>query len=413
MRLLIVSQYFWPESFIINDLVAELARQGHAVEVLTGKPNYPAGKMFDGYAASGCAVECFGPGVPVFRVPLRPRGSGGATNLALNYLSFAWNGLRYGRRLCAGRGFDAILVFAPSPITAAIPAVWLKWRLRSHLAIWIQDLWPESLKATGFVRNRALLSIVGWMVNGIYACADTLLVQSRGFVAPIARRVRAERIVYYPNCFPDTGGLAVDISLPESLLQQLSALDCIVFAGNIGTAQAVGTLLEAAARLQNRPRFRLVMVGSGSQLGWLEREIDRRGIDNVVLAGRFSPDSMPAIFSRAMGLVVTLKQEEIFAYTIPSKIQAYLAAGRPIIASLDGEGARVIEEAGAGLTCPAEDAAALARCMERLLDMSSASRDALGRAGRDYYLEHFEMEKQSRRLVELLTERVAAARGES
>lgn len=413
LKILVVTQYFWPEVFLINDLVRELDAQGHQVEVLTGKPNYPDGKVFPGYSAEGCTQESYAGNVVVHRVPLRPRGGGGAKNLVLNYLSFVTNGLRHFPRAVAGRRFDAILVFAPSPITSAIPAIWLKWRLRSHLSIWIQDLWPESLKATGFVKSRALLKMVGWVVKGIYACTDTLLVQSRGFVAPTARRARAERIVYYPNSYPDTNATPDDAGLPEPLRHLLEAYDCLVFAGNIGTAQAIENLLEAAAQVEDRPRFRLVVVGSGSMLAWLEAEIKRRAIGNVVLAGRFPPATMPAIFARSAGLVVTLKREEIFSYTIPSKIQAYLAAGRPIIASLDGEGAHVIEEAGAGLTCAAEDAAALAECMERLLDMPSVAREALGAAGRRYYLEHFEMSQQSRRLIEILTERVARTRGAS
>lgn len=411
VRLLIVTQYFWPESFVINDLVRILAAQGHQVEVLTGKPNYPDGQVFEGYSADGCASEIYAGSVVVHRVPLRPRGRGGARNLALNYLSFVVNGLRYFPRMVAGRHFDAILVFALSPITAAIPAIWLKWRLHSHLAIWIQDLWPESLKATGFVRNQTVLTAVGWLVNAIYACADTLLVQSRGFIAPTAARARAERIVYYPNSYADTAACSSTTSLPDELRWEMENHDCIVFAGNVGTAQAVDTLLEAAIQLQHRSRFRLVIVGSGSMLRWLENEVERRAVSNIVLAGRFPPHMMPAIFSRAVGLVVTLTREEIFSYTVPSKIQAYLAAGRPIIAALDGEGARVIEDAGAGLTCPAEDSSALAACMARLLDMPVASREALARAGRRYYLEHFEMEQQSRRLVDILTERGATAKG--
>ena len=179
MRLLIVSQYFWPESFIINDLAKVLVQQGHSVDVLTGKPNYPEGIIFKGYKYEGCESETFYEKINVFRVPLRPRKYGGAKNLFLNYLSFVFNGLRYFFKEVRGRNYDVLFVFAMSPITMAIPAIYLKRKMKLHLALWVQDLWPESLSATGYVRNKLALRITAWIVRWIYSCADTLLVQSR------------------------------------------------------------------------------------------------------------------------------------------------------------------------------------------------------------------------------------------
>lgn len=412
MRILLVSQYFWPESFIINDLVLTLASHGHSVEVLTGKPNYPDGETFTGYTASGCMNEFF-EGVPVHRVPLRPRGDG-AINLFMNYLSFVLNGLLSSHHAVKGQNFDVIFVFAPSPITSVIPAIYLKWRLKAHLAVWVQDLWPESLSATGFVRNRFLLGATGVLVRRIYAFTDTLLVQSRAFRAPVERYARADKIVYFPNSlkdYPLNSGSSTQV--PAELLAVLERNFCLVFAGNIGSAQAVDTLVLAAERLKHLSNFKLVIVGSGSKLNWLKEQKVHKGLDNLLLVGRFPSSEMPHLFSRAAGLLVTLKSEEIFSYTVPSKIQAYLAAGRPIIAALDGEGARVVEEAGAGICCPAEDAAGLALSLERLYNMPQSERDKLGMAGRAYYLEHFEMEQQSRRLIEILKDRINAGRNQS
>lgn len=409
LRIALVSQYFWPESFIINEIVKSLVAHGHVVEVLTGKPNYPDGKVYEGYTADGYIDEFFEGEIMVHRAPLRPRGSGGAKNLLLNYFSFVLNGLLFFRRAIKGRSFDVIFVFAPSPIISVVPAIYLKWRLKAHLAVWVQDLWPESLSATGFIRNRLALRIIGWLVRGIYACTDTLLVQSKAFITPVARYARRDKIVYYPNSYQDSSlQPATCTQVPAELLAQLEHNFCLVFAGNLGTAQSVETLVQAAKNLKHLPDCKLVLVGSGSMLGWLEEQTAQKGLDNLILAGRFPAEEMPQFFSRAAGLLVTLKREEIFAYTIPSKIQAYLAAGRPIIAALDGEGARVVEEAGAGLTCPAQDAAGLARCIEQLYQMSPAERDKLGQAGRGYYLEHFEMSRQSRRLMEILESRINA-----
>jgi glycosyltransferase involved in cell wall biosynthesis len=413
MRILLVSQYFWPEFFIINDLVRTLTAQGHVVKVLTGKPNYPEGVVFEGYSASGYQEEIYDSSVRVCRAPLRPRGSSGAKNLLLNYLSFVVNGLRYFPRAVKDENFDAILVFAMSPITAAIPAIYLKWKLKSHLAVWVQDLWPESLSATGFVKNKTALRAAGWMVRGIYAFVDTLLVQSRAFRDPVSRYADPGKIVYYPNSYQDVPPSTEQTRIPAPLLAELENHFCLVFAGNLGTAQSVETLVEVADKLRGLSGLKIVLVGSGSMLSWIESQKQSRALDNLILAGRFPASEMPHFFSRAAGLLVTLKQNEAFSYTIPSKVQAYLAAGRPIIAALDGEGARIVQEAGAGLTSPAQDAEGMANSIEQLFRMTLEQRESLGHSGRAYYLEHFEMERQSQRLVELLHSRINELKGRS
>jgi glycosyltransferase involved in cell wall biosynthesis len=411
MKILLVSQYFFPEAFIINDLVRHLAALGHQVTVLTGKPNYPQGTVYDGYRLGGIQRERYAGEVDVIRLPLLPRGKGGGLRLAANYLSFAVSGLVLAPRLLRGRSFDAILVFAISPITQAIPAILLKWLKKAHLAVWVQDLWPESVSATGFVRNPWLLKAIGRLVKGIYAGSDTLLVQSRAFTEPVARYARKDKIVYYPNSFEDNSQKAAgDTLVPRHLLDTLDTRFCLVFAGNLGTAQALGTLVGAAERLRHLPDLKLVIVGSGSMQSWLEQQKTEKALDNLLLAGRFPPEAMGPIFRRAKGLVVTLKRDEIFSCVIPSKIQAYLAAGRPIVAALDGEGAKVVEEARAGLTCPAEDAEALAGCIEKLQAMNAAERDAMGRSGRAYFLEQFEMAAQARRLIEIFNLRIKETR---
>ena len=418
MKILLISQYFWPEQFIINDLVKTLVSKGHSVKVLTGKPNYPGGDVFAGYRQEGTQSELFVNKVSVFRVPLRPRKKGGSVNLLLNYLSFVWNGLRYFPRAVKGESFDVIFVFAPSPITMVIPAIYLKWKLKTHLVIWIQDLWPESLSATGFIKNRVLLRLVGGLVRSIYSRADTLLVQSEGFVEPVSRYACFDKIVYYPNSFKDNFlGENSEVTpinndvLPSTLTELFENYFCVTFAGNLGTAQSLETIVAAAKKLKHLRDVRIVLVGSGSMLDWLLEQKEEQGLDNLVLSGHFPVDSMPDIFLRSQGLLVTLKREEIFSYTVPSKIQAYLASGRPIVAVLDGEGARIIEEAGAGLTCSAEDVDGLVKSIETLYGMSSAERDEFGYSGRKYFLEHFEMKSQAVRLIELLGQRINSVNG--
>lgn len=402
MRILVLSQYFWPESFIINDIVRVLDEQGHKVVVATGKPNYPDGEVFLGYHASGTQRELYLGRIDVVRVPIWPRGRGGAKNLVLNYLSFVFSGLLGFPWMLRKQQFDAILVFAPSPILQAIPAIPLKWLKNAKLALWVQDLWPESLAATGYVQNRRALAVVGWLVKRIYRCCDVLLVQSKAFFEPVSRYAPEDRIVYFPNSVDVRAGVSGG-SIPAVLAEQLEAHFCLVFAGNLGKAQALDTLLQAAFQLRDDPKFRLVLVGSGSQLPWVESQLQTLALDNVILAGRFPMEVMPSIFERASALLVSLTEEEIFAQTIPSKIQAYLAAGRPILASLNGEGARVVQESGAGLVSPAEQAGPLVENIGRMMALDVSEREAMGRAGREYFDGNFEMSAQVRKLVEILS----------
>jgi glycosyltransferase involved in cell wall biosynthesis len=412
MRLLVVTQYFWPEAFIINELVKTLREQGHCVVVATGKPNYPEGRVFDGYRAAGTQKERFDSDIDIIRVPLRPRGDGGSWNLILNYGSFVWSGLRWFPSLLAGYDVDAIVVYAPSPITAAVPAILLKWVKKAHLAIWIQDLWPETLVATGHIRSRAVLAAVGLLVRAIYRCADTLLVQSRAFVAPVSRYARLDKVAYYPNSIRVSAfDENTDGQLPAELIEALTNHFCLVFAGNIGSVQAIPTLVDAAKQLQELRDVKVVLIGSGSMSAWVaQRKLDL-GLDNLILVDRLPTTAMPAVYHRARGLLVTLKDDEVLSHTIPSKLQAYLAAGLPIIAALPGEGARVVDEAAAGLTCAPEDPAALANSIRSLHAMSEAERTRMGAAGKRYFAAHFDMSSQAGRLVQILAERIGEKGG--
>ena len=402
MRILLLSQYFWPETFIINDVVRILHEQGYEVVVATGKPNYPDGKVFEGYRAWGLQRERYLDNIEVLRVPLWPRGEGGAKNLILNYLSFVAAGLLFLPWMLRKHKFDAILVFAPSPITQVIPAILLKWLKKAKLALWVQDLWPESLSATGFVKNPQLLNAVGWMVKALYRHCDTLLVQSRAFIEPVARYAAHEKIQYYPNSIDTRLQAACIPSIPQDLRDLLEQHFCVVFAGNLGTAQALETIVQAATHLRDDPDIRLVLVGSGSRLAWLQAQKQACGLDNLVLPGRFPMEAMPQIFERSSALLVSLTDEEVFSQTIPSKIQAYLAAGRPIIASMNGEGARVVREARAGFASPAEQVLPLVANIRAMRALGCAERIAMGSSGKAYFDANFEMNTQLICLIEIL-----------
>lgn len=395
MKVLVVSQYFWPENFRINEIATTLAAEGCAVEVLTGPPNYPDGVVFKGYKAAALTVERKDD-VIINRVPVVPRGRGTALRLVLNYLSFVFSACLFAPWMVRGKSFDVVLVYAPGPVLQAIPGLWLGWLKGVPVITWVQDLWPESLSATNFVRNKPLLSTVAMVVRCIYRRSDLLLVQSRSFIAPVRALAGQTPVIYHPN----PGELPPQAVPSGQPALRLNEGFNVVFAGNLGTVQALDTILDAAERTRDICDLWWVLIGSGSFGEWLGREVQRRGLTQVVLPGRFPPEAMPQIFSQAAVLLVSLVRHPLMAQTVPSKVQAYLAAGRPIVAALDGEGARVVAEAGAGLTCPAEDAQALSEAVLRLREMPQSERELLGAAGRDYYRRHFDPTLLTKRLLE-------------
>jgi glycosyltransferase involved in cell wall biosynthesis len=400
VKILVVTQYFWPESFRINELVKSLVDLGCEVAVIAGQPNYPEGRVLAGYSALSIREELHEHGYTIYRVPLAPRGNASGARLALNYLSFVATASIIGPWQVRARSFDVVLVYAPSPITQAIPGIVLKRVKGAKLVTWVQDLWPESLESTGFVKNQVALKAVEWVVRWIYCRNDLLLGQSRSFVAAIGPLAAGVPVEYFPN--PGEGAFQVVAGSNQAKLQLGGGFN-VVFAGNLGRVQALDTIISAAEQLRHSlPDVRFVLVGSGSRSQWLEEQVAQRELTNVDLPGRFASEDMPAILAQASVLLVSLKRTPIMSQTIPAKLQAYLAAGRPVIASLDGEGANLIAESGAGLAVPAEDAVALAGAVAKLWSASADDRARMGDAGRRFYHSHFAPEVLARQLLERL-----------
>lgn len=409
MKILIVTQYFWPEEFRVNDLVSGLVDRGHHVTVLTGKPNYPTGRVFDAYRKDPSAYSVYH-SIPVVRVPMFSRGTRAIT-LLLNYVSFALSGSILGPFKLWGMNFDAIFVFEPSPISVGFPALVLRWLKGAPVAFWVLDLWPESLEATGVVRSKFILRQVGRIVKFIYDRCDLILAQSRSFVPEIQRFNQSpNKIRYFPSWADKTDRTGRDHPAPEIPMD--GEKFSVVFTGNIGEAQDFGAVLDAAELLKDNKAVRWVIVGDGRMASWVREEVCRRHLhESVLLPGRFPLERMRSFYLHADALLVSLKAEPIFSMTIPGKLQSYLAEGLPILAMLDGEGADVITRSSAGLASPAGNGTALAASVLKMMSMTEQERSQMGRNGFELSEAEFGRETRIDELDKLLENLIVPAHG--
>ena len=380
MRILIVTQQFWPENFRINDLAAELVTRCHQVTVLTGLPNYPRGEVFKDYRVNPDHFSTF-EGVEIIRVPIIPRGSRKLT-LVLNYLSFAISGVVFGLAALRGRTFDVIFTYEPSPITVGIPAAALRFVKKAPMVFWVLDLWPETLSAVGAVRSSLLIKLIGLLVKAIYRNCDLILAQSKSFIAHIRKYAGPTRQVkYFPNWSESELDMQYVQSAPE-VVHESNTFN-VMFAGNIGMAQDFPSVLAAVERLKHYAHIKWHVVGDGRMADWVAASIVERGLqDCIKLYGRFPLGRMPSFFRHADALLVCLADDPIFAMTIPGKVQTYLSTGLPVLAMLDGEGADLIKQSGAGLTCPAGDSEGLAKIVLEMSEMTEMDREQMGINGR-------------------------------
>jgi glycosyltransferase involved in cell wall biosynthesis len=387
VRLLVVTQYFWPENFRVNDLVAELVLRGHQVTVLTGYPNYPAGEFFADFVAAPENFNAYA-GAEVVRVAHTARGKGGV-RLMLNYLTFALSATCAGLWKLRGRDFDAVFCYEPSPITVGIPAAAMRAVKKAPLAFWVLDLWPETLHAIGIVKSPLILGAIGKLVSFIYRRCNLILAQSRSFIPNIAKYAGpAARVEYFPSWAESVYDMT-EVTPASELPADASAFT-VMFAGNVGDAQDFPAILDAAEILKDNQAIRWVIVGDGRLSGWLAEQVTARGLSHCfILMGRFPVERMSSFFKHADALLVSLKDEPIFAMTIPGKLQSYLAAGIPLLAMLNGEGADVVKRAHAGLTCDAGDHTGLAAAVLAMAAMTPAERLMMGKNGLEASAEQF------------------------
>jgi len=402
MKVLIVSQYFWPENFRINDLALALKDKGHEVTVLTGMPNYPKGKLYDGYNWWDKRRDVM-EGVPIVRVPLFTRRKSKSWQLALNYISFALSGCLFGSWLLRKQKFDIVFTYEVSPVTVGIPAILMRKIKRAPMLFWVQDLWPETLSATGAIQSESILSAVRYLVKKIYHSCDSILVQSKGFIEPALQSgADKQKVQYYPNW---AESLYKPVTLTGDAIErsEVPTMGFVaMFAGNLGGAQSLETIIKAADLLKDK-NIHWVFLGDGRRRAWLEAEVNRLQLQHVYILGSRPMETMPNYFSLADAMLVTLKDDPVMANTIPGKVQSYLACGRPVVGALNGSGAEVILDSKAGYCVPADDYKGFAEAVLKVVNASLDERHSMSVSALSYYQSNFDREMLISKLDDLMT----------
>jgi lipopolysaccharide/colanic/teichoic acid biosynthesis glycosyltransferase len=392
MRILFITQWFDPEPTFKGLLFAkELQRLGHEVEVLTGYPNYPGGRIYDGYRIrpfERSVVE----GVPVTRVALYPSHDSSGTRRLLNYGSFAASAAL--ASLVARRP-DVAYVYHP-PGTIALPAMALRLLRGVPFVYDVHDLWPDTLSSTGMVSSGGALGLVGTGMKWVYGLASEVVVISEGFRQRLRDRgVPDEKITVIP-----TWTYEDDIADAVSTARDGGHFT-VVFAGTMGKAQALDTVLDAAALLQDEP-VRLVLVGGGIEVDRLRSRVESERLRNVTFLPRRPPSEIGEVLASADALLVHLRKDPLFEITVPSKTQAYMVAGKPILMGVAGDATQMVEDADAGVCFEPEDPSALAAAVRRLAALPSEELAAMGARGKDYYTTNLSLSVGAGRLVEVL-----------
>ena len=399
-NILFVTQNFYPETFGINDIVSDMAQRGFNVDVLTGLPNYPMGKFYDGYGIFKRGSRRYN-GARLFRCAVFPRLKNSKIGISLNYASFAIFATFKLLRLVF-RKYDKVFVYEPSPLFQAIPGLIAAKLKRCEKIIYVLDIWPESVYSVVDIKNKAFRRMLKKYSERTYRKFDRVLVTSRGFVPQFeAAGIEREKITYIPQWSAPMAQGGED----EALSARFKDTFNVVFTGNVGIPQNLGILAEAAQKLADHKDIRYIIVGDGDYLDDFRKLVSDMGLGDVfVFEGRKPQDKMKGYYAIADGLFASLKNIELFTKIIPAKIQAYMQSEKPIVCSITGEGAQVVNEAGCGYASDAGDAEALAENILKLYNMSDEERTQMGAKGVQYSKEHFEREKLLDQIAEILAQ---------
>ena len=377
MKILVVCQYYYPEPFRISDICEALVRRGHEVTVVTGVPNYPEGEIYKGYENGSKRDEIIN-GVNVYRCHTIPRKTGAIYRL-LNYNSYSYSSSHFVGSL--PDDFDVVFINQLSPVMMAKAGIKYAKKYKKPCGLYCLDLWPKSLAVGGINESSLIYRHYHRVSARIYRAVDKILITSRSFSDYFEKEFEIDKniITYLPQ-------YAEEI-FEASGYQEPNGVCNLMFAGNIGTAQSVITIVKAAELLKDEP-IRFHLVGSGIELDSLKEYAEKHRLNSIVFYGRKPLEEMPRYYAMADAMLLTLQADPVLSLTLPGKLQSYMSAGKPVIAAIDGEAQRVIEEARCGYCSPAEDAEALAGNIRRFAD--EKDKQTLARNARTYYEQHFD-----------------------
>lgn len=394
MKILIVSQYFYPETFRVNILAKELVSRGHEVTVLTGYPQYPKGEIYEGYGFDK-PYEKIWNGVKIERVKMCPRGHN-AIGLLLNCITYVTEANKWVKK-CTEK-VDAVYVFEVSPVTVGLPALKYKKKFGTPIYFNVQDLWPENVEEILGIHNKLIIGIINKIVDKIYRESDKILCSSNGFVENIANRgVSRDKLVFWPQFCekPDFTNAKKPECYDDNYFN-------IVFTGNIGDAQGLDLLVDAATLLKNEDVCWYI-VGDGRARERLKKKVEEANLsESVRFMGRVSESEANNYVKFADCAYLSFKDSKLFDLTIPAKLQTYLACGTPILGAVCGDSARIIEEAQCGLVCEKNAEAVKDAVLQLANDASSKSRKTVN--SMKYFDEHFSMELLVSKLEEVMNQ---------
>lgn len=395
-HILLISQYFHPETFRVNDMACEWVKRGYKVTVLTGIPNYPMGKYFEGYDKKHRTREKWN-GVNIIRIPLVARGNSSnkimnAAGMAANYFSFVRSGKKWVKsKEAENLHADIVFTFEVSPMTQAMIGVWYGQRFSVPTYLYVQDLWPENVETVTGIHNKAIIRPIDKMVDKIYKNTGTIFTTSPSFVKAIVNRkvpVDKNKVHYWPQYAEEFYKPMDPVNVDG--IDQTDGSYKIAFTGNIGTAQGLDVLPNAAKLLKD-DNVKFIIVGDGRYQPEFERQIDGLGVqDRFVMIPRVPAERVPEILSNVDAGFISFNKTPLWENTIPAKLQSYMACGKAIIASASGETERVITEAGCGVCCEIGNAEALADGIRSIMKSDSA---AMGIRAREYFEEKFDKKK--------------------
>lgn len=401
-KILVVTQHFWPENFRINDIVEGFLQDGIAVDVLCGLPNYPKGEWFPGYSAAGPFEEEWH-GARLYRCKEVPRRGNTSVNIFLNYISWPWYAAHALHRLPGG--YDAVFCFNTSPVLMCWPAI--RYAKKHHIPFtnYVLDIWPENLYSVLNVKNKALRAIAQGVSDALYKKADRLIAMSEPLQQRLCQRtgMPPQKIAVIPQYCEDFYA----VPQPDAALQaQFGGRFNLVFTGTFTPAQSLETVITAVqdARSRGADMLHLLLVGDGMSRAALEAKVkELHAEDAVTFYGSVPATDIPKFTALADALIVCLSDSPDLGLTVPAKVASYMAAGKPVLASMDGAGNAAVAAAG-GLSSPACDAAALADNLLALTRMDASQRAAMGQSAKEYYLAHYRRSELLRKLEHFILE---------